>query len=77
MSIENIAGMRIISSPVLPAKVPKLMLHPDVVVSEEFRASMNQWLLDMFGERPAVFMLNDQTIITHPSNVDALRRMKQ
>lgn len=44
----DLLGVRIFESPTLEPK-PKLKLSPSCPVSDEFRAEMDAWLLDMFG----------------------------
>ena len=71
----NMLGVRIFESPALEPK-PKLKLSPACPVSDEFRAEMDAWLLEMFGAE-----LNDHYIAVYtprgilmaPSTLRALK----
>lgn len=46
--VMDLLGIKIFEAPDLEPK-PKLKLSPACPVSDEFRAEMDAWLLDMFG----------------------------
>lgn len=57
-------GIRMIESPALEPK-PKLKLSPACPVSDEFRAEMDAWLLEMFG----VDIRDDSLIAVTPRGI--------
>ena len=69
---ESFAGIKIIAHPLLPSELPKLMLHPDVPVTDEFRTKMNAWLLEMFGTKSVAFMVSG-SLFASPKNVTILK----
>lgn len=60
-------GLKIVKSHLIEEFTPKLQLSTKVDVTDEFRSSFNQWLIDMFGtEGKAIVMGN--TVFIHPNN---------
>jgi hypothetical protein len=52
--------LRIVEAPPwLPMKEPKIKLRSSVPVSDRFRAEMDAWLLETFGERHFCYFLGD------------------
>ena len=74
MDSAMFAGVRIIESPHI-RPVPKLQMSPTFKwCSEEFRGSMNTFLLDTFGTKTVAYML-DGTLVTPPGTITTLRRI--
>ena len=58
-------GMKVYTNSfILP--LPKIKLSPLVPVSDTFRASMDAWLLEMFGTEEAMYVVNDLAGIGEP-----------
>jgi hypothetical protein len=71
---ETLFGIKLAVSPLIPERSPKIQLDHNVVVTDRFRAEMNAWLLEFFGETKPFYMLAGDTIVTHPNNMDWLKR---
>lgn len=69
---NEICGISVISSPLIPPRQPILELRSDVPCTEEFRSSFNKWLLDTFGETSYVYMIGDR-ILLNPQHLVMLR----
>lgn len=77
-------GMRVYISPLLPMRSTKsgpMRLSPFVTVSNEFRASMDVWLADLFGdaEYPQPYLCEaiksgDDTLFVSPRGYEQIRR---
>jgi len=73
----GIAGLNLFEVPV--RLEPKLKLSDDVIVSDEFRAKTNAWLLEMFGERdvcpirPGMAYIFGGNVIMRPESAALLR----
>lgn len=60
MNDTTLFGMPISAHPLIPPTAQKIKLHPDCPVGDQFRAEMDAWLLDMFGEEEVMYCLYDQ-----------------
>lgn len=62
MAIDNnIGGIPIHMSPLVPAEVPKVTFDPQrkcTWASEAYRAELNAWLLQRFGTEAVAFMID-------------------
>ena len=71
--MNRLFGFDIVKAPI--KIVPKLKLSDDVPMTDEFRESMNDWLLDIFGTKDesiipidTVYMFGN-TILMRPENI--------
>ena len=71
MDYHSYCGIPIIENRYLTE--PVISLSPDLDVSEEFRAKCNAFYENLFGRRPAVYMVNDQFLAAHPDIVRAIK----
>ena len=53
----GIGSLNIVSSPLIPAKEPKIPLGK-VNVSPEYRAEFNRWSVEMFGGTATAYMFD-------------------
>lgn len=68
MNYPNILnGIPIQTSSMLNEFKPKLELSSNASVTDEFRATFNKWLLDMFGSE-RLFYMTENGLIMHPNN---------
>ena len=65
--INPLDGIQIYVSPLLNEFNPKLQLSRKVDVTDEFRATFNKWLLDMFGAERAFYM-TENGLYMHENN---------
>jgi hypothetical protein len=57
------------------ATQPKMRLSDKVLVTPEFRKEYDAWLLERFGTKPGMFVMEkEHTMIVHPTIVEQLRR---
>ena len=54
----DIAGIKVYLSPLVPDRVPKIKLGPNVPLNDKFRDEFNAWLEERFGTKPAFYVLN-------------------
>lgn len=71
--------MRVVSNPLVPRTMPVLQMHPDcdkagLWCTPEFRASVDKWLLDMFGEAECALKVGDQLHV-HPSRYYEIKEL--
>jgi hypothetical protein len=72
---ETFFGIKLVVNPLIPETAPRMQLNPNVVVTDRFRAEMNTWLLDFFGEtKPFYLTLGGTVAIAHPNNINWLKR---
>ena len=64
--------MKVVVSPGIPEREPRIKLSNKIELPPKFRKDFNDWLLERFGTKRVYFMLND-TLCTHPNNLQALR----
>jgi hypothetical protein len=64
-------GLKIVKSHLIEEFTPKLQLSTKVDVTDEFRSSFNQWLIDMFGTERKAFVFGN-TMFMHPNNYTKL-----
>jgi hypothetical protein len=55
--MDSLFGLKVVPAP-FPLRRAKLKLRPEVPVSDQFRASMDAWLLETFGEEEYALFLN-------------------
>lgn len=66
-------GMKVIVSPVIQP-VPVLQISPDFKwCSDEFRAKHNAWLLERFGTKDVVYVMNGDTAVISPRHAAMIR----
>jgi hypothetical protein len=65
-------GMKIVTSPYLREFTPILELSHKVDVSNSFRESFDKWLLDTFGQKRNVLIIEGKTIVMHPNTKQLL-----
>jgi hypothetical protein len=71
--MDTLFWMKVVVSP-LVKPVPVLSLRIDTPCTDEFRAGMNRWLLEMFGEKEVVYMLGNNTVVMSPKHSAMLRQ---
>jgi hypothetical protein len=71
--MDILFGMKVVVSP-LVKPVPVLSLRNDVPCTDEFRAELDRWLLDMFGEKEVMYMLGNNTVVMSPKHNAMLRQ---
>jgi hypothetical protein len=75
----DLMGIRVYSSPHIPAKRPRVQLRPGLC-SPGFEGSMNAWLRDFFGEENYVLFIGAEAGFGHEriiGNPAALAILKQ
>ena len=70
----NLFGMRVIESPYI-TPVPTIQVRHDVPMTDEGRAKMNAWLLEMFGTKEVAYIWQNN-IFMKPEHVVMLRNFK-
>ncbi|WP_409266841.1 hypothetical protein [Massilia sp. BHUDP2] len=72
--MNSLYGMPVIVNPMLD-DVPKMRLSESVrqIVTPEFAASVDRWMLDFFGAENRVLVLQGQTFVVGPKTLAALR----
>lgn len=55
-------GFKVVINPWLDNR-PRMQLSPMVMVTDEFRAEMNKWMLEFFGTKDEVIIMQDQQVI--------------
>ena len=60
--IDRLFGMPLVESALIPERVPRVQLRHDVPCTDAFRAEMNAWLLDFFGEKTVAFVFDPSAI---------------
>lgn len=68
-------GLRIVTSPLLES-VPVLQVRDNVPMTDEGRANMNKWLLDMFGTRDVVMFMNGGVVMSPSAFVQLQNEIK-
>jgi hypothetical protein len=72
---ETFFGIKLVVNPNIPETAPKVQLDPNVAVTDQFRAEMNAWLLEFFGETKPFYMRpGGAEAITHPNNLSWLKQ---
>ena len=66
------SGYRVVESPL--CREPKLRLSFDVDVSDAFRSEFNAWLLERFGDREVVYVIDPSTLSFLAGRADDLLR---
>lgn len=71
-------GIKVVES--VMATEPVIRLSKDVMVTDAFREKCNKFYLDMFGTKPAAYMMsknalgmNEPTLLAHPEIIVALK----
>jgi len=72
MDYRSYCGIPIIENRYLTE--PVISLSPDLDVSEEFRPKCNAFYENLFGRRPAAYMINNQYLAAHPDIVRAINK---
>lgn len=75
MEIHSLLGRRIV---VDRSQLPKVSLSSRVLVSEQFRSEMNDWLLDQFGTKSLLRdgeMVGDEAIVV--MNLETFKQLKR
>ena len=83
MNTNTLLGLNIIESPHVQP-VPVLQLRPQFVwCSDEFRAEMNAWLLEMFGTKEVMYVfdgralgLNSSGIFMNPKHIAMIKNLR-
>jgi hypothetical protein len=65
-------GIKIIVSTMIPERQPRMKLTDTLQVTEKFRAEMNAWLLEFFGEEPVV-LTDKKHFLMHPNTAARLK----
>ena len=68
-------GYRVKVSNFLEPK-PKLKLSPSVLMSAEFRAEMDDWLLKRFGKKTECYLIGDELIVSPETYEQLLKECK-
>lgn len=70
-----LTGVKVMISPyILPIAVLKIR-HDFGWCTEEFRASYDTWLLDLFGTKEVAYIISGDTLAVSPSHYAMLRMM--
>ena len=72
--MDTFMGINIITSDLISARAPKIQLKSNVTVTYEFRSDFNNWLANRFGDKEVFYMADGKGVITHPNNLQELRR---
>ena len=73
-SISTFDGIRIIVNPLLD-NIPRMQLLPATleIVTPEFAAKMNQWMLEFFGTESRAYMMAGRTMAIGPKAFAVLK----
>ena len=65
--------MRVIEHPLVPAEIPVLRVRPNCPMTDEGRAKMNAWLLEVFGMKQVVWLAQEDSMFINPKHIASLR----
>ena len=72
--MNTLFGMNVMTS-TLVKPVPVLQLSSDFTAcTEQFKYEMNQWLLDMFGTKDVMYVIDNNTLVMNNKMLDKLKQ---